>query len=113
MTKEDLKAGMVVTYRNGRKRMVFKDCYSLNVTYEAIAVGDEAWLSLQFFNDNLTSKTTKELDIVQVEAVNSPFYLWSKYDPKNYTTIWEREVPKEMTVAEIEATLGYRVKIVG
>ena len=34
-------------------------------------------------------------------------------DRLQYKTIWQREEVKEMTAAEIEAKLGYKIKIVG
>ena len=120
MTKSELKTGMVVTYRDGREAMVFKDCADNNFPNifkkeASMLISEEAtWLDLRFINEDLlyTSGCVNDLDIIMVECVRRPSLLWQHYDPKNYTVIWERNPPKKMTVAEIEAILGYRVEIV-
>ena len=120
MTKSELKTGMVVTYRDGRKAMVFKDCADNNFPTifreeASMLISEEAtWLDLHYINEDLlyTDVYTDDLDIIMVEAAKHPFVLWLPYDQKNYTVIWERNPPKKMTVAEIEAILGYRVEII-
>lgn len=120
MTKSELKTGMVVTYRDGRKAMVFKDCADNNFPTlfkkEAnVLISEEAtWLDLHYINEDLlySNRDSDSLDIIMVEAAINPFILWRPYNPNDYTVIWKRNPPKKMTVAEIEAVLGYRVEIV-
>lgn len=121
MTKEDLKTGMVVTYRDGRKSMVFKDCANNNFTNifrekaDMLVSEDATWLDLHYIDEKLfytNRNVNDDLDIIMVECVRCPHLLWKPYDPKNYTVIWEGNPPKKMTVAEIEAILGYRVEII-
>ncbi len=62
-TKDDLKDGDIVTYRNENRRLV-------NATkQEIVYIENTSWLSFNFhnFRDDLTNKDGKEYDIVKVE----------------------------------------------
>lgn len=113
-TKSDLKDGMVVEHRDGDRYMVFGNCF---------ISPDGNWDATKY-NDDLTSNTDSmwrhDYDICRVYKVSSGIYMDFKdifNDEKNYVKlIWERkEEPKhkEMTVAEIEKELGYKIKVVG
>ena len=96
ITKDDLKAGDIVTYRNGDKRtfngtkIVYSDDY------------EQTSLSMSNFRDDLTDIAgDTEFDIVKVERPNS------------YVTVYTRqEEAKKMTVAQICEELGYDVEII-
>lgn len=113
MTKSELKTGMVVTARDMEKYMVYKDCaYKDEHTLSVLAREDGVWSSIDNYNDDLTVPDCRSLDIMKVEVPKHPRLAWQKYKESNYTTIWERKPPKKMTVAEIEAILGYSVEII-
>lgn len=113
--KSDLMSGMVVEYRNGKRRTVILDC-AINAEGEAadILVGPagERFTWLGNFNDDLTHASKEELDIVAVYT--QPFDEDRAYDcdinGDALNKIWERETPKkicEMTLAEVLAAMGY------
>ena len=118
MTKSELRTGMVVTYRDGRKAMVYTDCHysylpnDLKSMAGALITEEGTWSDLRCYNENLTSTSHPDLDIMEVEIVEHPRFLWASYNSNHYRTIWERNPPKKMTVAEIESILGYRVEII-
>ena len=67
------------------------------------------WLRLDSYNNNLTFKdrTMKEFDIVDVKIPHHLVNLIA--DTKSLE--WGLQI-KEMTQAEIEETLGYKIKII-
>lgn len=109
--KKLLKTGHIVTYRDGSLRRVFLDTgmYEPNVL-----VGDDVWNSLENYNDELIyCYDNRNLDIMKIQACTN--LLWLERSDLNLiptTTIWERQEPKEMTIAEIEQALGYPIKVV-
>lgn len=113
MTKSELKNGMVVTTRDMEKYMFYKDCvYKNEHTLSVFAREDGVWTNIDTYSDDLTFSDCKALDIMKVEVLKHPRLAWQKYNTNNYVTIWERKSPKKMTVAEIEAILGYKVEII-
>jgi hypothetical protein len=102
-TKADLKDGMVVEYQNGEKRMVLGDRL----------ISNHHFAELSNFTDILKNKYLDNMAINRVYS--SSGYTFSDYfEDRLLTLIWERpkeEPIKEMTVAEIEKELGYKVKI--
>lgn len=113
--KSDLMSGMVVEYKNGKRRTVILDCI-VNAEGDAadILVGPagERFTWLGNFNDDLTHESKEELDIVAVYT--QPFDEDRAYDcdinGDALDKIWERETPKklcEMTLAEVLAAMGY------
>ena len=102
-TKSDLKDGMVIECHDTTRRMIMGDNISGHSTF--VKLGD--------FTNTLEHKKFRELTIDKVyksTATTLNDYFANKY----LTLIWERpkeEPIKEMTVAEIEKELGYKVKI--
>ena len=110
MTKSELKTGHVVTYRNGWKRTVL---LNTDNTHKDYVSDGRLWGELDAFNEDLTNTFTKHYDIIKVERGHDCTQILQ--DPETRTdleTIWEREQVKQMTVAEIEAILGYKIEIV-
>lgn len=107
-TKSDLKDGMVVEYRNGKREVVIG----------SRTMDTSGFISLSDVNDDLieTANNWPRYDIMKVYEVsnkNGLCKLTDIFKPEHLTLIWERESEyKEMTVAEIEKKLGYKVKIV-
>lgn len=114
-SKSGLASGMVVEYRNGKRRMVVLGCVvNTNCDEYDILVGPagERFTWLRNFNDDLTHESKEELDIVAVYT--QPFDEDRAYDcdinGDALTKIWERETPKkicEMTLAEVLEAMGY------
>lgn len=113
--KSDLVSGMVVEYRNGKRRTVILDCViNADGDVDNLFVGPagERFTWLDNYNDDLTHKSKEELDIVAVYT--QPFDEDRAYDcdinGDALTKIWERETPKkicEMTLAEVLEAMGY------
>ena len=117
MKKSDLKTGYIVTTREGEEYMVYLNVDTLFTQNDDIIVKStgRCWNKLQFYKEDLTyyDSESERYDIVKVEKANHPYCLQDmNYDRSFRETLWEREEPKEMTVAEIEKLLGYPVKIV-
>lgn len=110
-TKADLKDGMVVEYRKGKRRLVFNGTFT----------GIDGYLELSDFNDDLmytadlTLCDSRDYDIVKVYDIKFVGKIPDIFDIHNLELIWERpeEEYKEMTVEEIEKALGCKIKVVG
>lgn len=109
-TKADLKDGMVVETKGGKRYVVMGDKFmDYNSYYPLTNYGDDlvpiCYLSREFKED----KT-----IVKVYKSDAKFLRYY-FDSDCLELIWERkeeEPHKEMTVAEIEEKLGYKIKVV-
>ena len=102
-TKVDLKDGMVVEYQDGYKGLVIADKI----------IGFDGYININHFSDTLEAKmicnNINKIYKSKGTTLNNYFH------DRNLTLIWERpkeEKPIEMTVAEIEKELGYKVKII-
>lgn len=119
MTKSELKTGMIVTRRDGNKLTVYRDCacsFAHHIHKDVIVdASGEVWHPLDYFTEDLlNNKGYPEYDIVKVEVVRHP-HDFNKFphNAKISKVLWERPEPaKKMTVAEVEAILGYKVEIV-
>lgn len=118
MTKSELKTGMIVTRRDGRKLTVYRDCvcsFEDAIHNDVFVNGtSKCWHSFDYFDEDLTNNHGyKEFDIMKVELAHHP-YDFNRYPNNADVTkvLWEREEVKKMTVAEVEAILGYKVEIV-
>lgn len=112
-TKDDLKTGMLVVTRDGRKWIVMKDLYDKNYEETGVLSNLDEFNLLASYNDDLTfisrsGKHIEKLDIVEVYDVKSIL----DFDIIYRKLLWKREEVKELTVGEISKLLGYKVKIV-
>lgn len=112
MTKSELKTGMIVTLRNGNKKQVYIDVVTNNLQNANVITDGNTWSDLYHYNEDLTYKGSRELDIVKVAYVGFVIGLHAGVESPVGNTIWERKEPKKMTVAEIETILGYKIEIV-
>jgi hypothetical protein len=112
MTKADLKTGMRVTTRSGNHYMVLRDfIHSYGKTTNAIVSIDScSWSKLDDFTDDLKG-CSKYSDIMKIEIPEHCYAIVGKKD-YGFTTIWERNEVKEVTMADIEKQFGCKVKIV-
>ena len=111
MTKSDLIAGKhVVETRDGDKYLIF-DSEEGKFMYGIY----DGFMDLERYHEDLTRMSgDKSFDIMKVYELK---YRTSQnsikaYSEQRLTLVWEREEPKEMTMAELEEKLGYKVKIV-
>ena len=111
MTKSGLIAGKhVVETRNGDKYLIF-DSEEGKFMYRV----DGEFLDLEGYDeDMLKTNKHKSYDIMKIFEVQTACNRtgFNRKDNRYLTLIWEREEPKEMTMAELEEKLGYKVKIV-
>ena len=123
MKKSELKTGMIVTIRDGIEYVVFKDFdyEKLNVLtperYEEGCICNEKrnlWTGLCYYAEDLTycgSISGNGCDIMKVEMPNHPFGFMN-LDREERRLLWKREEIKEVTMAEVEAMFGCKVKII-
>lgn len=122
MKKEDLKSGYVVQLRDGALYMVARVG-----DFTKILVTPYNWVYLNLEYDNELKCTKKHRtptgnyqkgrDIVKVYGLiqGTQHYteMFLQLSTANRELLWEGNNEKEMTLEEIEAELGYKVKIVG
>lgn len=113
MKKSDLKTGMVVETRNGEKYLVMlnPDCEDMELINF-----NGGYMPLYYYNNELIPAKlfTRDFDVVKVYSVGWTIRdLLSDKECMEFKLIWKREEQKEMTIEEIEAELGYKIKIVG
>ena len=118
MTKSELKTGMIVTRRDGKKLTVYRDCacsFAHHIHYDVfVDASTFSWEPFNSYAEDLTSKNGyNEFDIVKVELVHHP-YDFNRFpdDAHIEEILWTRDGAKKMTVEEIENVLGYKVEIV-
>ena len=118
MRKSDLKTGMKVTLRNDSELIVLLGFESESEYCKGnVLVGfkEGTWSKVDCYNNNLTSSSYKEYDIMKIEIPSHAFDLFINSDGKNskFTLLWKRETIQEMTLAEIATALGHPFKIIG
>ena len=109
--KSDLRTGMKVTLRNGDNYIVLLNARHIYTNDRDILVGYHNynicdWLPLYGYKEDLTysNRGYNNFDIVKVEECEHLGYL--------FTDRLEFSQPiKEMTLAEIEKELDYKIKI--
>lgn len=118
MTPADLKNGMIVTWRNGKKATVLRDTIYFKSPLTTsrsflVACSGDNWTSLTNYNDDFKNKFVPIYDIVKVEVPDHPYDCFD-YERDNFNSevVWEEKTAIEMTVAEIEKKLGYKIKLV-
>lgn len=114
MTKQDLKAGMVVECRCGRVYQVFRGIErSILVDKDVIInVNEDTWIGFDDIDDDLTTSFDHDFDIMKVYKSPTVSRTTKPLNYKNWDCVFERKEVKELTVSEIEKLLGYSVKIV-
>lgn len=93
MTKSDLKTGYIVTLRNGNDYVVILD--SVSDLYKCdIIVNSKlnVWDVLSVYNEDLTNKEFKALDIIKVEIPYHPLAFQNvSYKNEKRKLLWERK----------------------
>lgn len=103
--KQLLKNGDMVITRNGEKYIFMKDYLGRDVFKDK----DGKFCYLASYDENLRS-TICDFTVIEIKQPKRQRTGW--FNEAEYETKWKREEVKEMTVAEIEKELGYKVKVV-
>ena len=119
MKLTDLKTGMIAKLKNGKEMIVmlnsvlrFEDETETVCDY-LLNLDSGLFSRLSNFHDDLTHKFMDDLSIVGVYFPSSIGIIINRKNSLNsyLTPIWERRIPKELTMNELEEILGYPVKI--
>jgi predicted CoA-binding protein len=111
LKKSDLKTGMRVQLRDGDTYLTLRDADTPLGHEDMLLVNPSGWFNGSDYNDDLTGKYNKVFDVVKVfEAPNAITNIINLSAPSKL--LWQRTETKEMTVAEIEKELGYKIKII-
>ena len=104
-TKTDLRDGMVVEYKNGKRRLVIAD----------MLIGKDGYLTLESFRQNLENIKFMEHTIVKIYKIKDAITLNHIFDDYNLELIWERTKIKRMTVEEmrqkLEELIGEKIEV--
>lgn len=95
--KSDLEDGMIVEYRNGKRRLLINN----------MLIGKDGFYHLNNYSKELKeiSLNSKERDIVKVFKVDSTSTLEYIFDDESLELIWERNKTKRMTIEEMRKKL--------
>ena len=94
-TKADLKDGMVVEYKNGKRRLVIAN----------MLIGEDGFLTLDSFRENLENIKFMDHTIVKIFKIKEAMTFNYILDDDNLKLIWERIEVKHMTVDEMQKKL--------
>lgn len=113
MQKSDLKTGMVVQVRNGDKYLVLLD--NPDEPNMNLIGFDGGFLQLVTYDDDMIAQSKyRAFDIMSVYTLQSSIQNLLTKSHLQYKLLWERKKEiKEMTIAEVEKELGFKIKIVG
>ena len=110
MRKSDLKTGMTVKYRNGSLAKVLKD---VNTEYyghqDVLFAGKNGFMNGDSYLEDLHAKMFRDYDIIEIYQRPGECVI---LDFDTSKLLWRREEVKKLTVAEVEAELGYKVEII-
>lgn len=104
-TKADLKDGMVVEYKNGKRRLVIAN----------MLIGEDGFLTLDSFRENLENIKFMDHTIVKIFKIKEAMTFNYILDDDNLKLIWEHIEVKHMTVDEmrekLEELTGEKIEI--
>ena len=104
-TKAELKTGDIIKQRDGMVSIVNADFN--------MAITQNGWINLSYYNDDLTSTHNKDFDIIAVRRPEHPGECqFNAFDLKFGILIYEQEEVEEMTLAQVCELLGKNIKIV-
>lgn len=104
--KADLKTGDVILRRNG-------DVEIVNRELGMFICQSGGWNDLDSCNNDLTSSLDKDYDIIEIRRPKKKYECcFDAFVCKRGTLVYEREEPEEMTLEEVCALLGKKIKII-
>lgn len=115
MTKSKLRTGMIVTLRNGDRRIFYDNiCVRSQHDGDSILMDNlGGWNNLNNFHEDLTHMYYSDLDIIKIEVLPAVASMHGPFKVTDTQIIWERPEPrKKITISEIEKLLGYKVEII-
>ena len=105
-SNEDLEAGMLVELKNG----IIGILIPLDDGLEVYNANFEAATDAKLLSSDISESIDIAFSIVKVYSISNSYNL---FDIDKRYLLWEYEEPKkEMTIKDIEAELGYKIKIV-
>lgn len=112
-TFDDLRSGDVVEFRDHERYVILIDD-TREVLIRGIGCrdGQKTWADFRGWNDDMTHPQFRNLDIMKVlrtTKLNSAPWVASD---SMMDVVFDRDAPKELTVAEISQLLGYKVKVI-
>ena len=115
MKKSDLRTGMWVKCRNGKRMLILLN--AKNKCREADILTDEkTWNKLESYTDDLKVPTCEEHDITEVWLAKYTINMIT-FSKENFYCIWEREeiqyLPQKEAERILSETLGKKVEIKG
>lgn len=113
MKKQDLKNGMVVQIRDGRKYILLKEV-NLYPSYDdaLFSLENGCFIRLDSLDNDLKDRDgVTKYDIVKIFISEYIGDMVKKNPIRHLNLIWEREETKEVTMEELEEILGYPIKI--
>ncbi len=108
MQKSDLRPGMLIRYRDGRRRLV------LSVDGDLMLFGNTGHNDLKSTQEDLTHIKFSDLDIVEVRKPSKSCTMGSLFlDSSCSRLIWQRPLfTKKMTMQEVCEMAGCNVEII-
>jgi hypothetical protein len=114
MNKNDLKNGMMVETKNGKRWLVVENIErNGDQKPKTNLVSNNGYNLLEYYNDDLTAKTENSSDISSVYIPDALYSIWKffKEDYSSFKRIWYRETSKETVIKDDikeTVTLGNR-----
>lgn len=113
ITKSDLKDRMVVETRGGEKYILIGDRFLSKTGFLWLdTFYDNNHVHHQGFNDDLTMSSGANWDIVKVYEKANSLNFDESHPFCSLSLLWKRDSIKEVTMAEVEAKFGCKVKII-
>lgn len=112
-TKSQLMNGMIVETRKGTRLLVM--IYQTYGYKEYRFINNTMWVDGGHYNEDLTRydfMTDNYRDIMKVYVTENNNSLENMLKDENLKLVWDRERKEKMTLAEIEAKLGYKIDLV-
>ena len=115
-TKKDLKTGMLLTDREGKKYLFlsnFKHLYD-NSTDILLNINENEWSKLDSFDDNLNASNGSLRDIMKVEVPKHCYSILDIFNKNNeieYQKMWVRLDMIEEAKAEFEKKFNVSIQI--
>lgn len=104
-TKADLKTGDVILFRDGETEICNCELGML--------IDKNDWDDLNYFNNDLTCRITKDYDIVAVRRPREKGHcIFNAFEFELGELVYERKEVEEMTLAEVCKLLGKEIKII-
>lgn len=100
-SKEDLKPGMVVEYKNGERRLI------VDINGELCLISNDSFATLKSFNNNLTCDCNPNINIV---AIYNPGMASLSSMLQTKGLVWKRPEEVTLTMQEIADKFGIPVE---